>query len=216
MAHPKGFTSYRHDDYKIQREFERIGKRLKGTETSTTVVQRSQPSKTTSNVIKKKQELYTGIITIDILPGEFVEGEVVPDEDMYKYKFKDYKPENGYYGWAVYKVLEHNKNLKDKNDFVYSLFDLETMNDEDDNWDTVEAEYVIPNSRYAKQKFVPDVYGLDRNRIIFRGVVKPDNVYNDYYAGNYIMPTLNGMWKDQENNIVKSNLVFKYAIKFGR
>lgn len=219
MAHPRGRTSFRHDDYKVQREFERVGQQLTAMQSTQVVSKASGSSTVAQPIAQPKDELMSGFITIDILPTQINDGDEINIDEKYKYEYRNYHPGNGYYGWAVYRTLYHGKGLKNKNDFLYSLVDVQTLNDNDDDYTTVDENdltFVLANSRYPTQKFSAEVYGLNQDTIIFRGVAKPDNVYGPYYNGNYIEPTLDGMWKDQANNIIISNLVFHYTIKFKR
>lgn len=66
--------------------------------------------------------IISGKISINKLPSSI---EDTPNErDKWKRQGRHYKPENGYYGWAVYNYIDHGWTLENVNDFILNLVDL--------------------------------------------------------------------------------------------
>jgi len=142
----------------------------------------------------------------NILRGEIAINKRPLDPNVYnmypgsEYLFFNFniRPENGYYGWYVYNEINHNKNLKDKHNYVIELYDKVKIDTGiDNNYDS---------NLYQYQRFIPQHFPWGRNKIIVCGIIKPYIVYGG---------TTNIPWIDEITNTVKTNIVFEYKIIFG-
>ncbi|HPD32715.1 MAG TPA: hypothetical protein P5545_00165 [Bacteroidota bacterium] len=140
----------------------------------------------------------TGTVYINQLPLN-PQGQIINDSNRYLYDYYAYTPANGYYGWYIYKLIEHNWGLKDKNNFIIQLVDLMEI-DVSDGADV--SPTILPH-----QDFIPRVEGLDNNRIIIHGIYKPDL---KYYRGYSYTQQL--YWINEELRQVRTNIVFKYNL----
>lgn len=223
-----GQTMHRHDDYKVQREFERKNRDISNLEERLIKLEGS------SGTTKPKDKEFkidplkykTGIVKINQLPLIPQQGQAIADEEKYKYNHYTYTPENGKYGWYVYKEINHGFNLKSKDDFIINLVDLHLIDDNDVedvitdmnedgsiNQEDYDLWYVQKYAKHRPQVFYPEIEGLDTNRIILRGIYKPD-VQDHYFTRQVYNPQID--WIDEDRRIVRTNLIFKYTIFGGQ
>lgn len=205
MASPFGQTNHQHDNYKLQKELERRGQgnlvqKKASSDTAFVIPGRDYSPK------KIYKKWLTGDILIDRLYLNPATAINVPASEMFKYDMRghEYKPENGYYGWAVWKTINHNFGLENKNDFLLELIDLHEHNI------NLEIEREI-SADYRKQVANLEVEGLDADRIILRGIFK--RKYDYMYTGTYIEPTVE--YVDAAHTIIKTNLIFRYTLYGG-
>lgn len=166
--------------------------------------------------IKATLEVLTGDITINQLPLDpATMPSGTPTSELYKYENYTYCPPNKY-GWYVYKVLNHQFNLLNKNDYILQLIDLHLVDytdfetDEDGSGVVDELDQIIYESIHFNnnpQRSICEHEGLDGNSIIIRAVCKPD--LHDYYGGMY---SQNIELIDEDNRIARTNLNFRYIL----
>lgn len=121
----------------------------------------------------------------------------------YLYEMYDYTPDNGYYGWYCYGVINHNLGLANKNDYILNIVDKQIIDDRDLN----DLESEAYKARFAKMITEPYGEGIDGDRLILRAIFKPDLAY---YAGS--MGTQYLDYVDEDARILRTNIIFRYTM----
>lgn len=139
-----------------------------------------------------------GIVYINQLPLDPT-GLSIPESELYKYKYFGYTPANGFYGWYVYGIIEHNFGLADINNFFITLIDTMSI-------DVTDGMEISPTI-LPEQIFIPQVAGLDENRIMIYGIYKPDL---KYYKGENFAQQL--YWINETERRVRTNIIYHYNL----
>ena len=163
---------------------------------------------------KSNWKLLTGYIYINQLPIDPQFRTDFSVEKDYLYEGYDYTPLKGKYGWSIYKVLNHNFNLINKNNYILNLVDIHDIDNTgltDQNEDNIinDLDKQIWHAlHFEKQRFEPMPEGLDTNNIIIRGVYKPDLA--EYKGG--VLPEQDIYYIDEGKRIVRTNIIYRYTL----
>jgi len=228
--HPGGGTAFYHDDHKVQREFERLKK--------STVDMSSQfkaLNDRIDNIPKQEQppDLVKPIPKTEATGIVYVDRQITtpsgsyPTEQSYKYFPSAY---TNTYGRYVYGIIEHSLviPLQYLDTSVYSdgkdpfggtgilnesyLLTLTDLHGVDVDLSHVTTFY---SPAFGTQMFIPEVEPITANRIIVRGIVKPE--LSAYYGGAIPTQYYDEFNKVDEDGItipcVRTNLIFKWTIK---
>lgn len=217
MASNKGKTGWKHDDHKVQREFERKDIQLKDIYNKIGLLEENigsiSEAKAVPDTFKPTRgDWLHGIVYVNTLPLDPV-GAVYTESEFYKYRNNDYNPDNGYYGWYVYAVIRHNRRITPKDKFIAQFFDLQRIDDRgvpdfDESGMIEDNDVQIYRSLHHWDQWAYPYYeGLNRNEIIVHGVYKPDM---HYFDGVYYPPDI---YMLDENHVV-TNLIYYYNIIF--
>lgn len=186
-------TLHQHADYKVQQEFERVAKLIQQKDEKAYQLYGNQggafSSEQKTEVINNYYQNYiyqTGIIKINktvINPANNL-----PEKEHIIYN--KLKAMNLNYGYPVYQILNHNLSLVD----MYNYYlDLKPIREHDED---VLIYYPEELKIYQHQP-------MDGNSIFIFAVVKP-NIHKGF-AKDII-------WEDEANNIVKTNVMYKYLL----
>ena len=121
---------------------------------------------------------------------------------MYKYSNYDVNPNNGYYGWYVYGIINHGLNLSDDKHFIVEFIDL-------DNIDTSNLDNNLIVLRFARKRAYPQFESIDSNTMIVHGMYKPDIISR--YIGGKVNQSI--IYLDDAKTMVRTNLIYYYTIK---
>lgn len=221
----RGQTGWRHDDSKVQREFERVGRQIasiQNTTNNTTNVATATPARTATpdRVIRTVPDFQHGYISIDRLPDIQVPYN---DIDTWKRENSAYTPEFGKYGWYVYNFIDHGWFLNDPNDFLLQLTDMHTieMTDEEKadipTYNYINSVYTVTHGINMQQRAVPEVEGITidtgmngytKQIIMIRSVFKPH-----MFAYNGMPQATELEWIDEPNRRIRTNINFHYSLK---
>lgn len=210
MATRHGQTGWVHEDYKVQREFERLSRQIANISKETPAVQPVAPTVTTVTVPKQipfNLRILSGIVYVNQLPLNPANRPMnSPSSLDYKYENYGYNPSNGFYGWYCYQVINHNLNINPSTDYLLELIDLHETDTRDGNDSGAEAILSFSNT-HPKQGLL-ECEPLDNNNLIIRGVYKP---YLYQYKGGSL-PEQHLVWLDESNRIIRTNMIFRYTI----
>lgn len=192
-------TAWRHEDEKVQREFERIydlfGNAKKETQSVSKKVSTTQQ---TTAPVNGALKVHKGFISLNRLPRDpATMPPNTPVGELYKYRFFEETVPNGRYGWYVYNVIEHGLKLADPKKFIIHFYDADEFVGNPDH-----------SVRFAEKVAEPHYEPLDQNRIYVWGILKPD-IMTEYKGHTFVqeLPII-----DYARGIVSTNLNFHYAI----
>lgn len=154
-----------------------------------------------------KRRRISGLLPVNTLPDT---STPYSDRDAWKRVGSYWKPENGYFGWYVYGVIDHGFELFDPNDYMLTLVDMHMEQIDGEN-------YLVPSNR-AKlfhpehegmriEEEQPDGRVISKNIVIVRGVYKPE--MPDYVGQALPEPTVEYIDADHIN----TNIIFHYTLE---